>query len=75
MGNTNAKTKPSADQDDPLADAAARVADGAAARARARTRRVRHRVARHLHMRLHRARCLGTACIAARVAPVANGIA
>ena len=32
-GNRNAKTKPSADQDDPLADAAARAADGAAARA------------------------------------------
>ena len=64
----HAKATPSADQDDPLADAAARAADGAAARARARTRCVRCRVTCHLHSHLHRPRRLGTACIAARAA-------
>ena len=60
----HAKKQPRADQADRLADAAARAADGAAA-ARARARRVRGRVACHLPSHLHRARRLGTACVAA----------
>jgi len=68
MGNMNAKTKPSADQDDPLADATARVADGAAARARARTCCVSLASMPPAFASAPRPRRSGTACTAPRAA-------